>query len=233
MTSAALARFTLVALLALTPAPSLGQVEVQSGVQNLGAGRDLRSWELLDLDCASDLGYHRMTLFANGTVRLKVRDEEADRMKLRELNPDELTGYLNRLRGEDLSESESSARSTSGSWVEVCELTLELEDGRLQDFRFGRFDSVDLALSHIVQIAGEITAWAEKEVVVTDFPKDYRPKPGDVLKRKDGILFEVVALTSDKRGVELRGLEQPLVIYVLGEELIGEFVAVVERHPLR
>lgn len=225
MTAAAL---TLVSVLTLGL-----QVAAAAAASEESGSRDLRSWELLDLDCSSELGFHRMTLFANGTVRIKTSEGETERMTLRELAPERLTGYLNRLRQEDLSESESSARSASGDWVEICELTLELEDGQFQSFRFGRFDSVDLALSHIVQIAGEITVWAEKELVVTDFPRGYKPKPGDVLKRKDGLLFEVVALTSDKRGVELRGVNQPLVIYVLGEELIGEFVSVVERRPLR
>lgn len=226
MTGATLA---LLAALIVEPQLSTGPAESdRSAAQH----RDLRSWEVLDFDCSSEIGRHRMTLFGNGTVRLKVREGETERMNLRELAPEELTGYLQRLRDEDLSESESSARSAGGDWVDSCELTLDLDDGQERSFRFSRFDSLSLALSRIVAIAGEINAWAEEVLVATDFPSDYVPRSGDVLERKDGLLFEVIAFTSDKRGVELWGVDQPLVVYVLVEEIVGEFVALVERRRL-
>lgn len=216
-------------VLVLLTALALGPQVVRDETPPTNPPRDLRSWELLDYDCSSDLGRHRTTLFANGTVRLKIRDGQNETMVLRELSPAELSGYLNRLREEDLSETESSARSAGGEWVDRCELTLDLGDRPMRRFSFGRYDSVSLALSRVVGITDEIIAWAEEEVVVADFPEDYEPRPGDILKRRDGTLFKVIALTSDKRGVELWGVEQPLVIYVLREEVVGEFVALVER----
>jgi hypothetical protein len=204
----------------------------QSGDTPVTRTKDLRSWEVLDLDCSSEIGRHRMTLFGNGTVRIKDTEGEIEDMHLRELAPEELSGYLQRLRNEDLTESESSARSAAGDWVDSCKLTLELDDGQERTFRFSRFDSLSLALSHIVTIAEEIDAWAAEESIATDFPSDYAPRSGDILRRKDGLLFEVIALTSDKRGVELWGVEQPLVVYVLLEEVVGEFVALVERRRL-
>lgn len=226
MTAAVLLVWT--ALAAAIPGPAQDE-PARSGS---GQAPDPRSWEVLDYDCASEIGRHRMTLFGNGTVRIKVREGETEEMRLRELAPDELSGYLGRLRAEDLSESESSARSAAGDWVDTCELTLDLDQGAEQVFRFGRFDSLSLALSRVVAVADEIDAWAAEEVVATDFPSDYRPRPGDVLERKDGVLFEVIALTSDRRGVELWGVDQPLVVYVLLEEVVGEFVSLVERRSM-
>lgn len=207
-----------------------------------GAGssqlRDLRSVERVDYDCSSDIGRRQMTLFANGTVRLRLWNAEGEHdMLLKELDPDQLEGYLNRLREIDLSESEERREGPAGEWVQKCRLELDLYDGAPDDdrgaqptrFLFGRYDSVSLALSRVIGIAEEISLWAEEQSVVAEFPRGYEPRPGDILERRDGVLFEVIALTSDQRGVELWGVDQPLVVYVLREELVGEFVRVVEQ----
>ena len=179
--------------------------------------RDLRSVELVDYDCQSAIGGRRTTLFANGTLRLRIREGEETRMVLKELTPDQLTGYLNRLREVDLSESESISSTMSGDWVEQCELDLDLHESPRDaspHFSFGRYDSVDLALKRVINIAEEISLWAEEQAIMGAFPRHYRPRPGDILERRDGVVFEVIAYTSDKRGIELWGVEQPLVIYV-------------------
>ncbi len=202
-----------------------------------GQPRDLRSVELFDYDCSSNIGRRQVTLFANGTVRFRLwSGEEEPEMRLEELDPDELAGYVNRLREIDLSESEEQRESLAGEWIQKCELVLDLWEGAPEDdrepqpnrFRFGRYDSVSLALSRIIRIVEEISLRAEETATAAEFPSGYEPAPGDVLERRDGVLFEVIALTSDQRGVELWGVDQPLVVYVLREELIGEFVRVVE-----
>lgn len=196
---------------------------------------DLRSWEVLDRECGSEIGTQRITLFANGTIRLRIRNlEQPDRMLLEELNPNELQGYLNRLREIDLSESESPQGGTSGDWIEQCRLTLRLLEADVTDpapafYTFGRYDSLSLALARLVGIVDELAAKAEAEAITNRFPRGYQAEPGDILERNDGLLFEVIAYTSDQRGLELWGVDQPLVIYVLVEALIGEFVAVVEQ----
>lgn len=207
-----------------------------------GQHRDLRGVERVDLDCSSDIGRRQMTLFGNGTVRLRTWEGEAGpRMLLRELDPGELSGYLNRLREIDLSESEETRESPAGEWIQQCELELDLFEHEAEEapnrgptrFSFGRYDSVSLALSRVIAIAEEIALWVEEQAVVAEFPAGYEPRPGDVLERADGLLFEVIAFTSDNRGVELWGVDQPLVVYVLREELIGEFVKVVEQRSDR
>ncbi len=203
-----------------------------------GQSRDLRVVEVFDYDCSSDIGRRKTTLFANGTIRVRRwADDEEQQMLLKELNPDELRGFVNRLREIDLSESEESRASPAGEWIQKCELVLDLyydqppdEDREAQPnrFRFGRYDSVSLSLSRVIGVAEEVSLWAEERAIVADFPPGYEPSPGDVLERQDGLLFEVIAFTSDNRGVELWGVDQPLVVYVLREELIGEFIRVVD-----
>src|SRR5512134_204975 len=63
-----------------------------------------RSHELLDYECRSELGRRRVTLFANGTVRVWEGLLEGQRMTLGELGPDELAAVVRRLRAEDFSE---------------------------------------------------------------------------------------------------------------------------------
>lgn len=199
--------------------------------------RDLRTVEVLDVDCASDLHRNRMTLFGNGTVRLRTWQEEVEEMRLRELNDDEFRGFMNRLREIDLSEAEEGRESASGEWIETCVLTLDLyEDPAEEDgdrgptrFTFAGYDSVSLALSRVIGISDELRLLVEEQAIAADFPPRYVPSPGDILKRQDGVLFEVIAFTADERGVELWGVDQPLVVYVLREDLIGEFIALVEE----
>lgn len=208
--------------------PAALAIALLAGSALLAEPPDLRSKVLLDLDCRSDIGRRRATLFGNGTVRVRLLEGEQETMLLGELAPDELRAYLNRLNEIDLDEAESSRYGASGEWVEQCLLVLELDDQPERRFRFGRFDSLSLGLSRSVKIAEEIAAEAEDQAVAANFPKGYEPSPGDVLERKDGLLFEVVAFTADGLGVELRGVDQPLLIYVSREEIVGEFVELVE-----
>src|SRR5215217_1069964 len=57
-----------------------------------------RSTEVVRLECASDLGRREVTLFGNGTVRLRegLRGKE-EALGLAELDPAELAGALARL----------------------------------------------------------------------------------------------------------------------------------------
>lgn len=199
---------------------------------------DLRSLELVELDCSSGIGSRQLTVFANGTTRVRLRKGEERQMLLKELGPGELDAYLNRLREVDLSEAEDGQESATGEWVESCDLTLDLDAGAFEDteaapvrsYSLGPYDSLSLSLSRVLGVVEEIFAWAQDTVTVGDFPNDYRPSPGEVLRRHDGLLFEVIAYTSDERGVELWGVDQPLVVYVLVEEIVGEFVEIVESN---
>lgn len=184
-----------------------------------------RSHELLDYECRSELGRRRVTLFANGTVRVWDGLHESQRMTLGELGPDELAAFVRRLRAEDFSEV-APAAGTEGEWVERCAMRLALAGQPSRQYAFGRYDSLPLALASTVRLADEIALVA---LPLDRLPAGYEPRPGDVLRRVDGVLFEVLRRTADGHGLELLGKEQPLVIFVRPEDLRAEFDALVSR----
>jgi len=185
-----------------------------------------RSRELLDYRCANQLGVRQITLFANGTVRLREGLGKAPRMRLGELGPVELEGYVARLLAEDLSEVHDRQESAEGDWLEHCTLRLGLDGRPARDLAFSRFDSLPLSVATILRVADEMAA---RTRVTTDLPPRYRARPGDVLRRADGILFEVVGFTADKLGLEMRGVEQPLTLYIRPEDIPAVFEALVSR----
>jgi hypothetical protein len=191
--------------------------------------RDDRSFEVFDFDCTSPLGRRQVTLFANGTVRLREGELGKEAMGLAELDPDALHGALARLGEENLGEIDQLPRGVDGEWVERCELHLALADRPERSFRFGRYDALPLPLSRVLRVvedcAGKVGGVHPKE----HLPEGYDPHPGDVLKRTDGQLFEVIAFTADDKGVELLGVDQPLTLYVLRVEMGREFESLVRR----
>ena len=191
--------------------------------------RSPRSWEVVRRDCRTSITREELTLFANGTIRVRLWTEEKDEMRLAELNPSEVEAYLNRLEAEDLSEVPEGREEVLGSLIERCGLYLELPDRGKQVYFFGHFDSLPLALSRLNGIVDDIYQEAVNLAPEGGLPRNYFPEPGDILERTDGHRFEVVALTSDRRGVELNGMDDPLTIFVDLESLRQQFVALVER----
>jgi len=189
-----------------------------------------RSTEILRYDCGNTLGHRELTLFANGTVRIRDGERGKELMGLQELNPDELRGMVNRLREEDLSEDRTE-KGVQGDWIERCELHLEIPGQPLQVFRFGRYDAMPLHLSRVLRVADDLAAKVGDLRGKEALPPGYQPTPGDVLKRVDGQLFRVRAFTGDKKGVELQGVDAPLTLFVLIDQMRQEFVALVpSRH---
>jgi hypothetical protein len=196
-----------------------------------------RTQVILRYDCSSEVGRREITLFANGTVR--VRDglrKETPLMLLGELGPDEMNGFLNRLRGEDLSEVTAwPARGVEGPWIERCRLELDLgeqpgePERPARAFEFGRYDSLPLNLMRVVRVAEDIGGRADPRSRDEQLPPGYEPRPGDVLRRVDGALFEIASFTADGLGVELVGLREPLTLYLPKGELGREFVALERR----
>jgi hypothetical protein len=196
----------------------------------LPATADDRSTEVVRYDCTTERTRREITLFANGTVRLRDGQIGNESMGLAELGPDELQGFLNRLAGEDLSESRSPERGVEGAWIERCDLRLQLPGQPLRSYHFGHYDPLALNLSRVIHIVQEL---GEKVPAVKDkdeLPADYDPRPGDVLKRVgDGALFRIVAFTGDSKGVELEGVDWPLVLYVPRDQVRQQFAALVSR----
>ena len=198
------------------------------GTAAASAARPLtdRSRELLDFRCSNSLGVRQVTLFANGTVRVREGLGKAPKMLLGEIGPVELEGYLRRLAAEDLSEVHDRQESTEGEWVEHCTLRLALDGAPERLLSFSRYDSLPLQVAAVVRVADEVAA---KTRTTSELPAGYHARVGDVLRRADGVLFAVMGFTSDGVGIELQGVEQPLVVYVRPEDVPSQFEALVSR----
>lgn len=192
---------------------------------------DLRGVELLDYDCRSDLSRRAVTLFANGTLRLRQGPVGEEAVSLVELTPEDLRGYRRRLAAEDLSETDRRSSSVGGDWVERCSLDLGLPDRPRRRFVLDPYTPLSLALSRVVAVARELGERADEGALSDSrLPAGYAPRPGDVLQRRDGVLYRVMGTTQrGNQGVELQGVEQPLTLYVRVEDLRREFVALVSR----
>lgn len=228
---------------AASPGPALGQEPFpgQAPVpdEDPFLGRDPRSVVVLRFECASDLGRREVTLFGNGTVRLWDGPPGEEEMSLGELDPAALDGYLARLAAEDLSEVPPVLHGVEGDWVEECVLELPWlaerpgsGGGAPPTFRFSRYGSLPLTLSRVVAIAAELGEVAEEDRG-PGLPPGYEPRRGDVLVRVDGARFRVVELTADGKGVELEGLEEPLVLYLAPDALGQLFEALEPRERER
>ena len=187
-----------------------------------------RSTILLRYDCRSQIGRREVTLFANGTVRLRDGLPEDPKMFLGELGPVALEQFRNRLLAEDLQEVESgTGLGVDGAWVEECTLYSALPKARV--FKFGRYDSLQLALAHVVTIATDIAATVDPRAGSVHLPAGYLPRTGDVLRRSDGALFRIVGSSLDRMGFELSGVIEPLTLYMPTGQLSQEFVELVSR----
>lgn len=215
-----------------SPAVWIGLVGLVLAIEPISGATsvDRRSHELVRRECRAVIDTEDVTLFANGTVRLISRHDEEKSVQLTELTPDEVQAFLRRVREVDLSEEDPVGVTMQGDWVEQCELYLDVvADEEPARYRFGRYDSLSLALSRVNRVADDLLAVVKERAPTTGLPYGYVPKPGDVLERFDGVLFEVIGLTGDKKGLELIGVEQPLTIYVLNEAIGQHFKALVKR----
>ena len=191
---------------------------------------DKRSIEVIRYDCVTDTTRRELTMFANGTLRLREGQIGNEWMGLTELGPDDLQNYLNRLAAEDLSESRSPEQGVEGAWIERCDLRLHLDGQPLKTYRFGHYDPLPLNLSRVVQITQELVDKVSVTKEKDELPADYQPEIGDLLKRAgDGALFRIIAFTGDSKGVELQGVELPLEMYMPKEEVRNQFTVLVSR----
>jgi hypothetical protein len=188
-----------------------------------------RTVEVLRYGCANEVGHREVTLFRNGTVRLFDGPPGEELMGLGELSPEDLTGALNRLAAEDLSEAKNLHKGIDGPFIEQCELHLQLPDRQPEVYRFGRYDALPLNLSRVIRVALDLEETVDELKGVEELPVGYVPREYDVLKRRDGLRYKIMRFTADNNGVELQGIDQPLFLIVLKEEIRKEFVAIVSR----
>jgi hypothetical protein len=79
---------------------------------------------LVRRDCRSSIGREEVTLFGNGTVRVRSGPLGAERMVLGEVRRDEVESLVAAIRREDLREAGAGAAGPEGDWVERCLLEL-------------------------------------------------------------------------------------------------------------
>jgi hypothetical protein len=195
----------------------------------LAARESDRTVEVLRYGCANEVGHREITLFRNGTVRLFDGPPGEELMGLAELSPEELTGALNRLQGEDLSEARNLHKGIDGPFIEQCELHLLLPDRKPEVYHFGRYDALPLNLSRVLRVAEDLAAEVDDLKGVEELPVDYVPRQYDILKRRDNQRYKIIRFTADNNGVELQGIDQPIFLIVLREEMRKEFVALLSR----
>lgn len=79
---------------------------------------------LLRRECRSMIARQEVTLFGNGTVRLRSGPLGEERMLLIEVTRDEVESLVAALRGEDFTEAGAGSAGPEGDWVERCLLEL-------------------------------------------------------------------------------------------------------------
>ena len=186
-----------------------------------------RGFVVLRLDCRSSIGRWEVTLFGNGTVRLREGPPGREKMTLGELGRAETEAVLARLGEIDLHAAASMHDSASGDWVERCDLEITLPGAQRRQFAFARYDSLGLGLDQVRRIAVELGSGVDPRGRSERLPREYRPKVGDCLLRVDGTKFQVRGASSDGKGLELAGTDSPLTIYIPRSLLELEFTSKV------
>ncbi len=192
------------------------------------AAADDRSTERFRYACRNDLGRRDVTLFANGTVRLREGLWDHQGMYLAELSPEELSSALERL--EEIVAGDSAGeppppQGVEGDWLERCELHLALAGAAAWSHVFSPYEIPPLVVSGLIHVAEDLAALTRSPKPPERLAADYRPQQGDVLRTANGERFEVVRWTLDRRGVELMGLDSPVQIFVALDDLDEAFVA--------
>ena len=207
-------------------APAIATTAAQGAEQPV----DRRSHELVRFDCASGDFSRNLSLFANGTVRIRDRGGERDGMRLAELDDDELDGFRARLAEIDLVEMPPRLRGPTSATLEQCQLRLELESGLVDEYRFPKITAPPLSLGRLLAVLDDLVVLAERrQRLASGLPASYRPRVGDVLVKADGSKHRIVRITAEGGGVEIIGLESPLVLYLPRDDVRGEFVAIESR----
>lgn len=199
-----------------------------------GAGeQDLRSTVWLGYTCSNSLGRRDITLFGNGTVRLREGLWESQTVYLHELGPEELEAERQLLirvfESDATSRHEMPLGGVVGEWVERCEVVLEVPGSQPLTYRFGQFEVPPLEVARLVQISEDLASLTRPLDPVERLPASYEPASGDILIDSDGERFVVIGLTADRRGVEVESLSVPMRYFHSLEALSGLFVSFEAR----
>jgi len=190
---------------------------------------DPRSTILFRQDCGNRLERVELTLFENGTVRLREGAPGSERMSLRELGQGEVEAIRSQLWGVDWEQAGVESESPDGEWSVRCRLEVLAPDLALRAVDFLPLDTANLELDRLRQLAARLIEENREQARASRIPSSYEPRIGDRLERIDGVVFEIEGETSDGGAYELTGVEQPYSIYVPKAEIRERFVRVVSR----
>ncbi|MEM8994963.1 MAG: hypothetical protein AAGF23_09255 [Acidobacteriota bacterium] len=189
-------------------------------------GLDLRSVERFRWECRNEISRRDVTLFGNGTVRLRRGPRGRQDLQLDELERELLLEYLSRLariqRSRALRHDVAGGQDfgqVDGELGEACLIQLRLPDLPPVSLTAPRLEVPQLGLAQLIAVADELAAFTRPLAVPERVAASYDPKPGDRLKRRDGFVYRVVGLTGDGAGVELEGLQEPIRVFYRVEDL--------------
>ena len=191
--------------------------------------RDLRSVILVQERCASVIASRDLTLFANGTVRLREGPAGEVQLRLGELGPPELEAFVSRLAEIDFSESDDRFDAPGGDWLEICELQITPLAGEAVELSYARYATGNLELDRLRKILDELVELARRASHSSGYPHDYVPEVGDLVERADGTRFEIVGYTSDGLGIELTSIDGLITLFIGRTEVRTYFPRFVSR----
>lgn len=191
--------------------------------------RDPRSTVVLREDCTSTLARKELTLFGNGTIRLRHGAPDDVQMALHELDHASLERYVARLQELDLTDATTDTGGVVGEWTERCVLELQRPGRVPEQFVYDRYSTGSLGLDRARKLIEDLFDEMKASLGSSEIQANYKPAVGDRLERADGEIFEVVAYTLDGKGVELEGVVQPITLFVEKDKLREIFVRIAPR----
>lgn len=223
------------ALAVIVALPASGQVRLRDMAPEIDPEMEARVEALLGLDrevfllnCANDHYRREVTLFGNGTIRVREGYAATPEMWLGELDEETTRALILRLLEPDLAEVPPTTRTVVGEWVESCRYELRLSGDEPQVYEFQRLDALSLPLQKSLSVAITSLGMVDRTRPSNTrgrLPRDFVPARGDILVAIDGRRFRVSGFTTDKTGVELVGVEQPIVLFAPVADLHGMFLS--------
>ena len=191
--------------------------------------RDPRSVEFFYYGCSDELERRDVTLFANGTLRLRRGPHDQQMMKLEEIGPVELRSHLNRLlrirASRDFPDQVQLEGSVAGRWIDSCRIQLDLPGFQAVRLEVGSFDLLPMELQQLQQYADELEGLTRPMVRPDALPPEYEPRIGDVLRTHEGKVYRIRGRTSDGGALELESLDGAWRIFVPEDEFPDYFAA--------
>lgn len=191
---------------------------------------DPRSVVLFEQRCDSDRGSHVVTLFANGTIRLKETVGSRVVLHLAELTPEDLGAYRAQLLVTDPSDgliADRGGTDIGGLGVERCVLVIAAAGRAPVRHVFSPLSVPSLRIDRWLRLAEDLAQRARPKDEPETLDEDYEPHLGDILRDVAGQRYRVVWV-SVEGWVELDGIDQAIHVETHVSALGERFVALVE-----